>query len=200
MEESKSTKLNFEYFIKMAVQKKISWETLLVFLDDLTPTLLKSKQAIEVLVNELQTLQFKLQGNIDDDVSESVEIIEKVTPNSNEKSGNSHFVVDVAEKEEKITKIRLSQSDKISTPTQNFAEIENPSKEYPEVEMINLEEDDELPNPGIQNSYNKSDTKENENSATLSFQINGEDCLVEFEESSTAFISLNYYESEMNRN
>ena len=57
VEESKSTKLNFDYFIKMALQKKISWETLVVFLDDLTPTLSKSKQAIEVLVEELQALQ-----------------------------------------------------------------------------------------------------------------------------------------------
>ena len=58
MEESKSeTKLNFRYFIQMALQKKIYWETFLVFLDDLTPTLIQSKQAIEVLVKELQKLQ-----------------------------------------------------------------------------------------------------------------------------------------------
>ena len=58
MEESKSeTKLNFRYFIQMALQKKISWETLLAFLDDLTPTLIQSKQAIEVLVKEFQKLQ-----------------------------------------------------------------------------------------------------------------------------------------------
>ena len=58
MEDSNlGTKLNFTYFIQMALQKKISWETLLVFLDDLTPTLIQSKQAIEVLVKELQKLQ-----------------------------------------------------------------------------------------------------------------------------------------------
>ena len=85
MEESKSTKLNFRYFIRMALQRKISWETLLVFLDDLTPTLPKSKQAIEVLVMELQTLNSKLQFDLEDDdgIVEIVEILNTNTSNAN---------------------------------------------------------------------------------------------------------------------
>ena len=76
----------------------------------------------------------------------------------------------------------------------------NPRKQYPEVETIDLDDEEELPNPGNQNSCNKSinSAKEVEDNATLSFQINGEDCLVEFEESSTAFISLNDCKNELN--
>ena len=84
MEDGKSeTKLNFRYFIKMALQKKISWDTLLVFLDDLTPTLVQSKQAIEVLVKELQTLQSKVQEDKveDDEIVEIVDIINTETLN-----------------------------------------------------------------------------------------------------------------------
>ena len=54
----------------MALQEKISWDTLIVFLDDLTSTLDKSKQANIVLVKELQKMHFKLQekGAEDNDI------------------------------------------------------------------------------------------------------------------------------------
>ena len=37
-ETNKDLKLNFEYFIKMAMQDKITWDTLIVFLGCLTKT------------------------------------------------------------------------------------------------------------------------------------------------------------------
>ena len=62
-EKNLSHKLNldFEYFITMAMQNKISWDTLLVFLDNLTSTLGKSKELIAVLVKELHKMHLKLQ-------------------------------------------------------------------------------------------------------------------------------------------
>ena len=149
MEESKSTKLNFRYFIRMALQRKISWETLLVFLDDLTPTLAQSKQAIEVLVKELQALQTKLQVNVGDD--DIVEIIENDTPNdvscqnvqqlindldiSKDKSENGFRQFHVDATNPKVE----SQFDEIIAPTKDSAEMNKTKKEFPEVEIIDIE-------------------------------------------------------------
>ena len=72
MEESKAA--NFEYFISMTLRNKIPWNMLLVFLDDLTPTLVKSKQAIEILVKHLQCLNAKLHEN--KNIDGAIEIIE----------------------------------------------------------------------------------------------------------------------------
>ena len=79
-ETNKDLKLNFEYFIKMAMQDKITWDTLIVFLEDLTPTLDKSKQANIVLVKELQKMHQKLQEKGADDDFDVIEI--KPTENS----------------------------------------------------------------------------------------------------------------------
>ena len=104
MEENKAT--NFEYFISMALRKKIPWNMLLVFLDDLTPTLVKSKQAIEILVKHLQCLDAKLQENQNingtNEVTESdtidVEIIdalEKSTVTEIENKSHANKIVHV---------------------------------------------------------------------------------------------------------
>ena len=104
------TKLNFRYFIKMALQKKISWDTLLVFLDDLTPTLVQSKQAIEVLVKELQTLQLKFQEvKVDnDDFFEIVEIVNSEISNVSKQKPHSS-AVDLIQTKEKSS---ISQAQK----------------------------------------------------------------------------------------
>ena len=224
MEDGKSeTKLNFRYFIKMALQKKISWETLVVFLDDLTPTLVQSKQAIEVLVKELQSLQSKVQNdevdNYKDEIVEIVEIINNEasnatiqnaqlsaanTTNTNQKSFISQFEKDVSDGNTEISKPEVvSQNDEVNlTCTGNGPEICNSEKEVPDaVEVIQLDDDQELSNQVIERNYNESKddgnnlTKESESSSKLSFQINGEDCSIEFEESNAAFDSLNDIEN-----
>ena len=210
MEDGKSeTKLNFRYFIKMALQKKISWETLVVFLDDLTPTLVQSKQAIEVLVKELQSLQSKVQ-NDEVDKDEIVEIVEIINneasnatiqkaqlsaagiTNTNQKSFISQFEKDVSDGNTEISKPEVvSQNDEVNlTSTGNGPEFYNSEKVVPDaVEVFQLDDDVELPNQVIERNCNKSNanendlTKEIENGTKLSFQINGEDCSIEFEES-----------------
>ena len=219
MEDSKSgTKLNYKYFIKMALQRKISWETLLVFLDDLTPTLVQSKQAIEVLVKELQILQSKQQGRDleDDEIVEIVEIMNTETSNVSKEMPQSSAVDLIQTKEnsnmsqsekdgsEEDTDIRIqevvSQNNEVNL-TDNCPDTCISEKEVSEaVEVIQLDDDEELPNQVIQRNCNESNdnendlTKESESSSKLSFQINGEDCSIEFEESNAAFDSLNEIE------
>ena len=84
MGESKDT--NFDYFISMTLRKKIPWSMLLVFLDDLTPTLVKSKQAIEILVKHLQCLHTKLQDKAIDGENLDVEIIDPSEKSEGQKS------------------------------------------------------------------------------------------------------------------
>ena len=67
-------KVDYSYFIKMALEKKITWNMLAFFLNDLTPTLEKSKQVIEILLKELQMLQSKLE-EIEIDDKEIIEVL-----------------------------------------------------------------------------------------------------------------------------
>ena len=46
--------VDFNYFIQFTIQKKMSWKSLAFLLIDLAPTLEKSKEVIEVLVQELE--------------------------------------------------------------------------------------------------------------------------------------------------
>ena len=46
--------VDFKYFIQSAIEKKISWNVLTYILTDLAPSLDKSKEVIEILVQELE--------------------------------------------------------------------------------------------------------------------------------------------------
>ena len=78
---------DFDYSVKMALNNKVSWPTLALMLQDMTPTLKQSRQLVKVLLKELQMLQEKFQNlakgdmipSIDDDVcndNENIEILE----------------------------------------------------------------------------------------------------------------------------
>ena len=64
-----------KYLIELATQNKMSWKTLEMLLEDLIPTLAKSKQVIKLLIQELQTLHSKLKGK-HFSIKEEVEIDE----------------------------------------------------------------------------------------------------------------------------
>ena len=51
---NKKVKVDFQYFIQSAVQKKIPWNCLTIFLTDLATTLDESRQVIKILVQELE--------------------------------------------------------------------------------------------------------------------------------------------------
>ena len=55
---------HFRYFIDMAIQDKMPFQSLMTLFDDLTPTLDKSKQLNKVLLEEIQKLALK--GKIQD--------------------------------------------------------------------------------------------------------------------------------------
>ena len=55
---------HFRYFIDMAIQDKMPFQSLMTLFDDLTPTLDKSKQLNKVLLEKIQKLAFK--GKIQD--------------------------------------------------------------------------------------------------------------------------------------
>ena len=50
-----------ETVIIMALKNEISWKMLVSFMEELTPTLEKSKQVMKILLKEVQALQSSLQ-------------------------------------------------------------------------------------------------------------------------------------------
>ena len=64
----------FKNSIQMALENNFSWTTLALMLDEMTPTLTKTKQLVQVLLNELQTLQKKHQ----EFVGERAQLYDKV--------------------------------------------------------------------------------------------------------------------------
>ena len=68
-------RLNLKYFINSALQKKIPWNSLTFFLNDLAPTLEKSKEVVEILVKELEKLALKLEESLIEE-NEEPEIVE----------------------------------------------------------------------------------------------------------------------------
>ena len=78
-------KLNLRYFIQSALQKKMSWSTLTYFLNDLTPTLEKSREVVEILVKEIEKLAIeldKLGKEIDEEQTKEEETFDDVQDQS----------------------------------------------------------------------------------------------------------------------
>ena len=59
--ESTVCKTDFSYFVRMAVQNNIPWESLEMILKDLTPSLNETREVISILLKELETLQLALK-------------------------------------------------------------------------------------------------------------------------------------------
>ena len=60
----KAQYVNFSYFINLAMSAKITWTELGNILDDLTPSIEKSKQLNKVFLKEFEVLQFQKQETI----------------------------------------------------------------------------------------------------------------------------------------
>ena len=69
--------LDFKYFVNLALVNKLPWDSLIVILNDWTPTLAKSKEVIEILVKELQKRQI-FEGKIEkvDQTEENVQLVQ----------------------------------------------------------------------------------------------------------------------------
>ena len=77
--------LCFTSSIDQALQNNISWDTLSISLDELTPTLAKSKELIKILLKQLQQFQMNLQDQTESKSREPVEC------NVDEKISDDHF-------------------------------------------------------------------------------------------------------------
>ena len=59
-QQRSNVKVDFRYFISLALQNKLGWQSLPSILSDFTPTLQDSKEVIEVLLKELEKLHSEL--------------------------------------------------------------------------------------------------------------------------------------------
>ena len=59
--EYKGTKVDFSYFVRMALQNNMAWNTLAMILKDLAPTLNETREIICILLKELEGLQVALK-------------------------------------------------------------------------------------------------------------------------------------------
>ena len=132
-----SVRVDFQYFIQSAIDQKLSWDSLVHFLTDLAPTLEKSRQVIQILVQELEKWAvssevFKFQ----DEGKKSVhEISDPFEPNQD---GNDDQIVNQIEKEESvIEEIQLDKTvvvvDEIDTQVHEYFEDEKPLDDFEEI-------------------------------------------------------------------
>ena len=71
MQSRNGHEVDFNYFIQFTIQKKMPWKSLSLFLIDLAPTLEKSKEVIEILVQELELWVSKAENYQDKDFEAS---------------------------------------------------------------------------------------------------------------------------------
>ena len=69
--------IDFDYFIKLAIQKQISWNSLAFMLTDLKTTLDGSKKIIRILVQELEKWVNKVENESKQDVIDTLQLNEK---------------------------------------------------------------------------------------------------------------------------
>ena len=67
-EQAEKVTVDFQYFIQMAIEKKMAWITLTHLLTDLAATPVKSKQVIKLLLQELETWVSKVENEPKTDV------------------------------------------------------------------------------------------------------------------------------------
>ena len=62
IQKSAAENVDFSEFINSALNDQLSWEVLGVFLDNLTPTLAKSKDLNKILLQKLKQLNIQLKN------------------------------------------------------------------------------------------------------------------------------------------
>ena len=65
--------IEFEFLVNLALDQKVSWAKLKLFLDDMTPTYEKSKKLNNVLLNSLESLHSKTKKNYAPEMSDGKE-------------------------------------------------------------------------------------------------------------------------------
>ena len=128
-----ANKVNFRYFIFLAMQNKMSWEGVAFVLDDLASTLPKSKEVIQVLLKELQLIHSKTLGNhfesmeTENTMIEEDSIDQTFTENGFESDDNVPEFIDINnfhENSKEISEIDLNVQDH-AKESDNGADQEN---------------------------------------------------------------------------
>ena len=94
MPHDKKRKMDSRYFIKFALENKITWNMLKFFMNDLTPNFVKAKEAIAILLEELHILHLKLQEkHVFDNNDQDVEYVGQSSNDISNKSGHDQATI-----------------------------------------------------------------------------------------------------------
>ena len=155
--------LDFQYFIRVTIQKKMAWSTLSFLLTDLAVTPEKSKQVIKILVKELENWVSKKESGQNN-------VIEGMND-------------EVMEKEKQMDDIVQDDQivyDKLEKPVENFEENSfDFNEDDTEVDSDSLDDDIELYNEDFEGK-NKDLENENE-SETGSPESQNNKTIVDFD-------------------
>ena len=128
--ENTGIKTDFSHFVNLALQDRMTWQTLAVLLNNFAPTLNKTKEVISILLKELETLHLAFQKNQ-----------EEIRRYQNHKS------VQISYESNKQEFFRGVKDDRINAETQNkenteemaFETIEGIKRRYEEGKEIEIE-------------------------------------------------------------
>ena len=115
--------VDFKYFIKLALFKKLPWETLNNLLEGLTHTLAKSKELNQILLHELKTSEFKYQDHLSRCIHQS-EVLKT------DKISNDEKDADCSNFDEDADMEFIDQDDDISEHSDNKMDVKTYNFEY----------------------------------------------------------------------
>ena len=107
--------VDFKYFIQSAIEKKLSWNVLTYFLTDLAPTLDKSKEVIELLVQELEKWVLKVEKHSTSQIQ---------APSENDSKESYHEFQDDLEHQSDL-EMPFSDDEKIDEDTSDLTEVDS---------------------------------------------------------------------------
>ena len=161
-EANKGVRVDFQYFIQSAVNQEISWQALVIFLTDLTPSLDKSKEVIKILVEELEEWVGKARNKVDIEKFENSSVIDD---NDIEME---HDVLDFSGTVEKFELITESEDKKLEKTVEHFDDAFEAKCEVPE-EVVDQCDDLEFRNEDFAESKSVIKLTDYQNSKKLDY-------------------------------
>ena len=151
--------LDFKYFINLALMNKLPWDSLVFVLKDLTTTLEKSNEVIEVLVQELQKLQIDLQNSSNQTENSAKQIETKTIVNSGKSNSEDESIVSQAERSYDLQATDSEYEEKVNSFEEytNFSSEKNLEDEVNEMNSVIISES----NKELSDKYDQEDFYEN---------------------------------------
>jgi len=133
--------VDFKYFVKLALFKKLPWETLNNLLEGLTHTLAKSKELNQVLLDELKASELKYQDHLSKCIHQSEVLKAGQNDQNQEFTRNDHTPDDEkdanCEKLEEDSDMEFIDQDDISEHTDNTLDVKAYNFEYDYIKVGN---------------------------------------------------------------